>query len=237
MEGPAILFDFLIKWGILALPILGLLRILSFRGDGKKHWFTKIVTFFSVILATFFLISNYRYRHSQLDKIAGDYKLDYYKCESCSDCIVRLKNDATYSLIRDGVEIDKGDWDFTENFGTIFLKIENGPKSDILDETRTISYIKNEECQEYWRKQNFTQAINGIIIRIDTAKPIYGVYPFVYIDSMTKDTFQYRPKYLGHPWLNEKISVGCLINKEKNNLEFKITKPNGNVVTVSEHNN
>ena len=237
MEGPAILIGLLIKWGIVAIAIFGLLRILFYKKDGKKHWLTKIFTFFFVLLASYIFIGNNQVRHSQLNKITGDYKLHYYKCEECFGCVVRLKNDETYTLLKDGVEIDKGNWDYSEYLETIFLKIENGTQSDIIDTTRTISYIKNEGCQGYWRKQNLQEAVNGKIIMIDTAKAIYGVYSFTFIDQKTKDTFQYKPKYIGHPWLNDKISVGSFINKETNNLTFKITKPKGEVITVSEHQN
>lgn len=237
MEGPAIFIGLLIKWSIVAIAIFGLLRLLILRNDGKKHWLTKILTCFFVLLASYIFLGSYRVRHSQLEKIAGDYKLHSYKCEECLGCIVRLRNDETYTLLKDGVEIDKGNWDFSEYVETIFLKIENGTQSDILDTTRTISYIKNAGCQEYWRKQNLQQSLNGKIVKIDTSEAIYGVYSFAYIDWKTKDTFQYKPKYIGHPWLNEKISVGYVINKETNSLTFKITKPNGDVVTVSEHNN
>ena len=237
MEGPAIFIGLLIKWSIVAIAIFGLLRILILKNDGKKHWLTKILTCFFVLLTSYIFIGSYRFRHSQLDKIVGDYKLHYYKCEECLGCIVRLRNDDTYTLLKDEVEIDKGNWDFSEYVETIFLKIENGTQSDILDTTRTISYIKNEGCQEYWRKQNLQQSVNGKIIKIDTAEAIYGVYSFAYTDQKTNDTFQYQPKYIGHPWLNEKISVGNFINKEKGSLTFSITKSNGDVLFVSEHNN
>jgi hypothetical protein len=237
MEAIGLLVWILIKWGILTIAILGILRILFYRKDGKKHWRTKILTCFFVLLASFIFISSYKSRHSNLNKISGDYKLHYYKCEECLDCIVRLNNDETYTLLKNGVEIDKGDWDFSEDFYTIVLKIENGTQNDILDSTKTISYIKNEGCQAYWRNQNLLQPINGTIIKIDSAKAIYGVYSFVYLDLETKDTIQYKPKFIGHPWLNDKISVGCLINKEKNSLIFRITKPNGDILTVSEQSN
>lgn len=237
MEAIGLLIGFLIKWGVLTIAIFGLLRMLAYKKDGKKHWLTKVLTCFFVLLTLFIFISGYRVRHSQLDKISGDYKLHFYKCEECRGCIVRLKNDETYTLLKDAVEIEKGNWDFAEDLFTIFLKIENGSQNDILDSTKTISYIKNEGCQEYWKNQNLLQSINGTIIKIDTAKAIYGVYSFSYLDLETKDTIQYQPKFIGHPWLNEKIYVGCLINKAKNSLTFKITKPNGDILTVSEHNN
>ncbi len=237
MEGPAILIGLLIKWGIVAIAFFGLLRILSYKNDGKKHWLIKIITCFFVLLTLYIFIGSYRVKHSQLDKISGDYKLHSYKCEECLGCIVKLKSDETYTLVKDGVEIDKGHWDFSQELQTVFLKIENGTQSDILDTTRTISYIKNEGCQKYWREQNLQEEVKGKIIKIDTANAIYGNYSFVYLDYETKDTIQYNLRYIVHPWLNEKISVGDFINKEKGSLKFRITKSNGDVLTVLESKN
>ena len=139
-------------------------------------------------------------------------------------------------MLRKNKEIDHGDWDYYQQLFSIFLNIENGSSNDLLDSTKTISYIKNDGCQEYWKKQNLLQEIDGIILRIDTEAALYGVHSFIYEDRKTKDTIRYEPKFIGHPWLNEKISEGDRVSKASNSLLFKITKPNGEVFTVSEHN-
>ena len=234
MESVAILAEFLIKWGVLAIAIIGLLRLIAHKGDGKKHLITKMLTCLLLLFSLIIFVSYYRVRRSQIAEISGDYKVRYYKCEECLGCTARLRTNGTYALLKNGVEIDKGSWDFEENLLAVFIHIENGVQGEVVDSTRTISYIKNEGCQKYWRNQNLLQEIDGTIIKIDSAAAVYGVYSFIYRDSKTNDTVRYEPKYLRHPWLNGKLSPGFRVHKEKYSLVFRITKPDGKVVTVLE---
>lgn len=233
MENIAILGG-IIKYGILLICIIGLLRLWLLRNDKRKHYITIIITAFFTLLTIYIFGGGYIYKNQKMRAISGDFKLQYYKCEKCPDCIVRLSNDGTYILWKNGHQIDKGNWDYSRDFLTPFLQIENGSNHEVFDEKRTLSYIKNDNCQDYWRNQNLNAEFEGAIIKIDTINKGYGVYSIIVKDEIMKREFTYEPKYIGHPWLNDKIQVGDSIWKKKNIMSFTIKKINNGTIEVTE---
>jgi hypothetical protein len=223
-----------IKWGLVAATIAGLLRLYTHRNDGQDHALTiQLTSGFGCFSVLAFLVT-YLYTYIVSNNIAGDYYLQSYKCEPCLGCVVRLKNNGTYTLLKNEMEIDKGDWDFTQDPYTTFITVDNGVGSNDI-ETKTISAIKNDNCQNYRRNQNLQQAINGKMIGFGKANNSRcSVYSFFYEDLETKDTILYEPQYSGHPWLNEELSAGCLIHKAANSMTFEITKPNGITIVIAE---
>ena len=234
MENIAILGDLIIKYGILLICTIGLTRLWLLRNDTRRHYITLIITTVFSLLTIYIFGGNYIYKKQKMKEISGDFKLTYYKCEKCPECIVKLNSNGTYVLMKSGQEIDEGDWDYSSNLSTIFLDIENGSNNEILDETKTLSAIKNENCQEYWRNENLKTAFDGLILQIDTTNVRYGVYSIIVEDSKTKKHMKYEPKYIGHPWLNDKIQVGDRITKQYNTMIFRIEKTNNKILLLKE---
>lgn len=234
MENIALLIGLIIKWGILLIAVTGIIRLLVLGKSGRKHILTMIITILFSVLSIYIFIGNYISRKSEMNKIAGDYKLTYYMCEKCPDCIVRLYNNGAYQLIKNQKVIDGGNWDYEKELLTILLKIENGSSNDIVDSTKTISYIKNDNCQKYWRNQNLKQEINGTVIQIDTINNHFGICSIWINDKITGENIYYEPKYMDHPWINDKIEIGYYILKEKNSMRFMIKELNGDTIIVNE---
>lgn len=234
MENIAILGDIIIKYGVLLIGIIGLIRLWLLRKDNRRHYITIIITVFFTLVTIYIFGGGYMYKKKKMSEIAGDFKLTWYKCEKCPECIVKLNNDGTYILLKNGRQIDEGNWDFSSELLTIFLHIENGSNNEILDENRRLSYIKNENCQGHWRSQNLKSVFDGEILQIDTTNTGYGVFSIVMNDERTQKELKYEPMYLGHPWLNDKIKVGDRIKKELNSMKFIITKPNGEKIELTE---
>ena len=243
MDAWGIAFMFIVKWGLVALVLFGIERMYAYRGDGKAHLATKICTVLAVFFALCIFIAEYLSDKDSVEKITGDYGLRMYKCDECIGCIVRFKKDKSYTVLKYNAqigngtwaEIDRGTWDFSVSMAEVFMEID-GKKHGVLDDTKTISGIKNDNCRHYWRIQNLQQSINGTVLSIDSTNNTYsGVYPFTYLDAATKNTISYEPKYVGHAWLNDVLSVGCFVSKEKDSSTFRITKPNGKVVVIPEN--
>jgi hypothetical protein len=234
MENIAILLGLIIKYGILLIFIVGCFRLLILRKDTRRHYITITFTIVFGSMTIYIFGGNYFYKRQKAKEISGDYKLEYYKCNKCPNCIVRLNKNGTYQLIKEGNEIDKGHWDFSIDLMGVFLEIENGSNSDLLDSTKTLSYIKNDNCQEIWRKENLKTAINGKVVQIDTIHDGYGVYAIFIEDVLSKVKIRYEPKYIGHPWLNDKVEIGDRIIKQSNSMTFQIEKANKTIVKLEE---
>jgi hypothetical protein len=234
MESIAILLGLIRKYGILLIFIVGCFRLLILRKDTRRHYITLTFTIVFGSMTICIFGGNYFYKMQKAKEISGDYKLEYYKCNNCPDCIVRLKKNGTYQLIRNGLEIDKGHWDFSVDHLGVFLEIENGSYSEFLDTTKTLSYIKNDNCQEIWRKENLETAINGKVLQIDSNHNGYGVYAILIEDALSKAKIRYEPKYIGHPWLNDKVEIGDRIIKQSNSMTFQIEKSNNIVLKLEE---
>jgi hypothetical protein len=76
--------------------------------------------------------------------------------------------------------------------------------------------------------------INGIIIRIDSSNKHCGVYAIEVENTITKKIINYEPKYISHPWLNNKIMLGDKIYKKRNSMIFIVRKPNGDSLIINE---
>lgn len=234
MESIGLLIGLIIKYGILIISLIGLRRIWVLRKDKKRHYLTIIITTLFIVLTFRVFFGSYEGDKSIREEISGNYKLTYYKCEKCPECVVKLDKNGTYILLKNDKQIDKGNWDYHKQIETIFLNIENGSSNEILDSTRTLSYIGNKNCQEYWRNQNLKIKFEGTILRIDTTYSTYGVYSFLLKDNYTHKEFLYEPKYIRHPWLNDKITIGDFIKKEENSMKFLIIKKNKDTFEVNE---
>src|SRR5690554_2485395 len=173
MENIAILGGIIIKYGILLICIIGLIRLWLLRKDNRRHYITIIITVIFTFLTIYIFGGGYIYKKKKMSEISGDFKLTWYKCEKCPECIVKLSSDGTYILLKNGQQIDGGKWDFSSELLSIFLNIENGSNNEILDENRTLSYIKNENCQDYWRSQNLKSVFEGKILQIDSTNTGY----------------------------------------------------------------
>jgi len=227
------LLFYIIGYSFLLFSIIGIVRLLKLQNDAKKHYLTKIMTFIFIAITFFLFIGSSIGHKNEMEELAGDYIIEYYKCEKCFNCIVKLKINGTYELTKSKQIIDTGDWDFTKTFVTPFIIFNNGNEQQI-NSNRTLSYIKNNNCQEYWRNQNLAQEINGKIIKIDSTKTKYGFYSIEVEKNNTKETIKYTPKYIHHPWLNNKIRIDYLIRKEKNSMTFIIKKTNGDTLILNE---
>ena len=234
MENIAILISLIIKYGILLICLLGLLRIWILRNDKRIHYITIIITSIFTFLTLYIFGGGYLLKRKTMKEISGDFKLTYYKCEKCPECIVKLNESGTYILLQKGNQVEKGNWDYTSDLSTIFLEIENGSDSEVLDSTRTLSAIKNKNCQEYWRNENLKTEFDGIILHIDTLNKGYGLYSFILEDEKTKKRINYEPKYIGHPWLNEKLKVGDKVMKKQNSMKFIIKNVNNQTIEINE---
>lgn len=204
------------------------------RKDNRRHYITIIITVIFTFLTIYIFGGGYIYKKKKMSEISGDFKLTWYKCEKCPECIVKLSSDGTYILLKNGQQIDGGKWDFSSELLSIFLNIENGSNNETLDENRTLSYIKNENCQDYWRSQNLKSVFEGKILQIDSTNIGYGVFSILVKDERTQKEHKYEPKYLEHPWLNDKIQIGDRITKEQNSMKFTIRKVDGKTVELTE---
>lgn len=234
MENIALLGSLVYKYGLLAIAIFGSLRwILTFR-DGKGHWITKTITVACVSLSLYMFIGRYFHYRSVMEHVAGDFKVRQYNCEKCSDCVAKLKSDGSYLFFKNSKIVDSGKWSFEEYMSVIDINIRDGSQDQRLDTSRTLFCIKIEKCQNYWRNKNLIQALNGIIVSVDSAQGHYGRYAFTIIDPTTKKALQYVPLYMNHPWLNGKLTIGSRVKKASNSLTFEITSSEGKVSTISE---
>ena len=222
-----------IKFSFLFISIFGVLRILILRKDTKKHNLTKILTLIFLVSTLYLFTRSYITHQKEMKELAGNYSIEYYKCEKCINCIAKLKSDGTYVLKQNKQILDTGDWDFTKTLVTPFIIFNNGNEQQI-NSNRTISYIKNNNCQEYWRNQNLAMEINGIIIKIDSLNKHYGVFAIEVENAITKKIIKYEPKYMSHPWLNNKIMLGDKIYKEKNSMIFIVKKSDGDSIIINE---
>ncbi|HTO14732.1 MAG TPA: hypothetical protein VLZ83_03130 [Edaphocola sp.] len=234
MENIAILGEVILKYLILLISIIGLIRLWIIRKDGKKHYLTFIITSISTFFALGIFGGGYFKNMIKMSEISGDFRLNYYQCEQCPECIVRLTKDGTYVLLKNGQEIDKGNWDYSTELYTVFLHIENGSNNEVLDDKRTLSYIKNDNCQTYWYNQNLNSGFSGKILQIDTINTHYGYYSIKVRDERTQRNLVYEPKYLGHPWLNDKIKVGDTVTKDQKSMNFSIKKADGKEILIKE---
>lgn len=234
MENIAILVGLIIKYGTLLICIIGLARLFVLRKDKRKHYITIIITTIFTLLSIYIFGGGYVYKKKNMREISGDFKLTWYKCEKCPECIVKLNSNGTYILLKNGQEIDKGNWDYSTELLTIFLQIENGSNNEIFEENRTLSYIKNDNCQDYWRNKNLKAEFDGEILQIDTTNTRYGVFSILVKDERTQRELKYEPTYLGHPWLNNKIQIGDRISKAQNSMKFTIRKADGKIIELTE---
>ncbi len=228
------LLYYLIKYGFLLISIIGITRLVILRKDKRKHITTKVITSFFFIVTLYLFVGSYISRKEKMKELSGEYKIKYFNCEDCKNCIAQLNNNGTYTLLKKGEIIDKGGWDFTEPFLTTFIIFNDGIEQEIRL-NNTILSIKNNNCQEYWRNQNLEQEMDGIVVNIDSTNTNYGMFAFDVVNNSTKDTILYEPKYIHHGILNNKIELGDYIKKEKNSMVFFIEKVDGVTLIVKEN--
>ena len=149
MEGIAMLIGLVIKYGLLLISIIGLLRLWRTRSDGKKHYLTKVLTIIFTILSLYFIVGGYIVKKSKRNKIAADYNLTYYKCEKCPTCSVRLKKDGSYIILNNNREVDNGTWDFKETFEGLWLYVEDGIQGAALGSDGVIDRMKYYDCKTF----------------------------------------------------------------------------------------
>ena len=92
-------------------------------------------------------MGNYIEKKRDLIELSGKYRVEYFKCEKCHNCIAELKGDGTYKLTQNNIVLDTGVWDLTKPFVTTFLIFNNGNEQQV-NSNKTILYIKNSNCKE-----------------------------------------------------------------------------------------
>ncbi|MFI1745522.1 hypothetical protein [Thalassobellus sediminis] len=137
----------LIKFGFLLVSIIGIVRLFKLRSDKKKHITTKVFTIGTLIITIYLFVGNYIEKKRDLIELSGKYRVEYFMCEKCHNCIAELKGDGTYKLTQNNIVLDTGEWDFTKPFVTTFLIFNNGNEKEIKS-NKTISNIKNGNCKE-----------------------------------------------------------------------------------------
>ncbi|WP_298757108.1 hypothetical protein [uncultured Psychroserpens sp.] len=94
-------------YGILIIPIILTFIVFTKR---KKKWSGFIYILISSIPLMLFSYSQYQNnRESELLYVGTYYLTDYYECKSC---IIKLKEDNTYSVINNDHEIESGKWNY-----------------------------------------------------------------------------------------------------------------------------
>lgn len=98
------------------------------------------ISFFAIIFA----IGCASFEDEQ--KFIKDYKLLKLDGESCSNCVVRVKQGHTYDILKDGVKVGDGYWSLKKpiDLPDCDLRLENGPRSMIYDSDTIIDFINRK---------------------------------------------------------------------------------------------
>jgi hypothetical protein len=161
------------------------------------------------------------------------YRLGVYRCEECPDCEVVLKRNGSYVLTRRDSVLREGDWDFRDEYGAIYLEVEGGSGSDFLDSTRTLSSIGNEGCQTIWRRRNLEQALDGVVESVSSEPNYIGLAAFRVRNRATGMLERYDPRYIGHPWLTNRIAPGMHVIKHRGSMEFYKVDAAGDTILIA----
>jgi len=150
MIGPALAILVPVVIGLLILFLFVLYIIFKKRRRLLISIPLTVVLFGLLIFGTFTYKSCKSEEEKEAKKFLGDYKLERLDGQDCRHCSVRLTKNYKYEILRNGSVVGQGKWWLETAFDIPgpYLRIENGPKSVIWEDERTISYIDRQNHSE-----------------------------------------------------------------------------------------
>jgi hypothetical protein len=237
MSNVGLLLEYILKAIIVGVPftlfvILTILIILK-----KKYWITiSTLLFFFLISCSFaiYIFYNIKQRKNENDELyKGKYILRKLNCRDCENCIIDLKNNYTYDILKNNQLTDihgKWDTDIEHDAGSIILTIDDDNFMDVdpLSGSREISFISKVDCDKFNYQEQLSDEFEGKIVdvKLNEIHDFFG-YQVLIIETNNGNTIRYNGKYLSHPWLEKYFEKGDYIVKVKNTMNYKKVTSNG----------
>jgi len=222
-----VLGGLVIKCFVVGLPFVFLLLLLRKKKSRLSTTFSLLFFLLTTANAIRFFVSSHDRKIEVSKKYLGLYKLNRLDCNECDNCKIDLHSDFKYDIIKDGKIIGNGKWDLEINPETgFYMELDNKPGYMIYETPREIETIDRIDCCLKGCNENMQDGFSGKIVDIELNGNHFG-QKTIFIQIANGDTIQYYPKYLAHPWIENKLQVGDNFSKVKQTMNFTVINKKG----------